>query len=216
MDHPSSGLLSAQPVVNWTGFYAGALVAAGMGEVRDASLSPITHADQSPIVGKLHRSGAVGGLQAGYGFMAGSIHMGVEADMALTSIGGEQSASGVYNDAPASARLKAKTDMLGSLRGRIGYAFNDVLIYGTGGMASAMQKSTFTVTQNDTGASFTSSGATYGWRVGWALGLGAERFLTRDVSAKLEYLHVHVGDGIRARYTPNGIHLLRAGVNYRF
>jgi outer membrane immunogenic protein len=187
-----------------------------MGTVADASVSPITNADLSPITGKLRRSGAMGGVQVGYGLMTGPIHIGVEADMALTSLGGEQSASGVYNNASASARLKAKTDMLGSLRGRVGYVFDNVLIYGTGGMVSALQKSTFTVTQNDTGASFTSSGASYGWRVGWALGLGAERFFARDVSGKLEYLYAHVGDGIRARQNPNGVHLLRGGVNYHF
>ena len=213
---PPSSFLSGQKVANWSGFYAGALAGAGVGNVTDASVSPITNADLSPITGKLRRSGAMGGVQVGYGVMTGPFHIGVEADMALTSLGGEQSASGVYNNAPASARLKAKTDMLGSLRGRVGYVFDDVLIYGTGGMASALQKSTFIVTQNDTGASFTSSGASYGWRVGWALGLGAERFFARDVSGKLEYLYAHVGDGIRARQNPNGVHLLRGGVNYHF
>ena len=213
---PPSGLLSGQKVANWSGFYAGALAGVGMGDVTDASLSPITNADLSPMTGKLRRSGAMGGVQVGHGFTTGPVYIGVEGDMALTSMGGEQSASGVYNNAPASARLKAKTDMLGSLRGRVGYVFDTVLIYGTGGMASALQKSTFTVTQNDTGASFTSSGASYGWRVGWALGLGAERFFARDVSGKLEYLYAHVGDGIRARSNPHGVHLLRGGVNYHF
>jgi len=213
---PPSGFLSAQKVSSWTGFYAGALAGVGMGDVSDASVSPITNADLSPIAGKLHRSGALAGVQVGYGFMTGPVHVGVEADMALTSIGGAQTASGVYNAAPASARLTVKTDVLGSLRGRVGYVFNDVLIYGTGGMASALQKSTFTVTQNDTGASFTSSGAAYVVRVGWVVGLGAERFFARDVSGKLEYLYAHVGDGIRARFNPNGVHLLRGGVNYHF
>jgi outer membrane immunogenic protein len=213
---PPSGFLSAQKVSSWTGFYAGALAGVGMGDVSDASVSPITNADLSPITGKLHRSGALAGVQVGYGFMTGPIHVGVEADMALTTIGGAQTASGVYNAAPASARLTVKTDVLSSLRGRVGYVFNDVLIYGTGGMASALQKSTFSVTQNDTGVSFTSSGAAHGWRVGWVVGLGAERFFTSDISGKLEYLYAHVGDGIRARFNPNGVHLLRGGVNYHF
>ena len=213
---PVAPFLSQQSAANWTGFYAGVLAGAGMGEVMDASLSPITNADLSPITGKLRRSGALGGLQAGYGFMAGPVHMGVEADIALTTIGGKQSASGAYNGAPASASLAAKTRMLGTLRGRFGYVADNLLIYGTGGMASALQASTFTVTQNDTGVSLTSSGASYGLNIGWVLGVGVERFLMRDVSGKLEYLYVNMGDGIRGRQTPNGLHLLRGGVNYHF
>jgi outer membrane immunogenic protein len=214
--HPQSVLLSHPRDANWIGFYAGALFGAGMGDVKDASLSPITNADRSPVKGNLHRTGALGGFQAGYGFMAGPVQMGVEADLALTNISGVQSASGTYNLAPASARLKAKTDMLGSLRGRVGYVVDGSLFYVTGGMASALQKSTFTVTEYGLGSSVTRSGASYGLRLGWVVGLGVERFLTREVSGKLEYLYANVGDGIRGRADPNGVHLLRGGVNYHF
>ena len=213
---PSAPFLSAQAVANWTGFYAGVLAGAGMGDAMQTSVAPITNADLSPIAGKVHRSGAVGGFQAGYGVMTGSIFMGVESDLALTTTRGKQNANGAYNGAPASASLEAKTPMMGTLRGRIGHVIDDVLIYGTGGMASALQTSTFTVTQNDRGASQTSSGSSRGLYVGWALGLGVEKFFVKDLSGKLEYLYVSVGDGIRARQDPNGLHLLRGGVNYHF
>ena len=187
-----------------------------MGDALDTSVAPITNADLSPISGKMHRSGAIGGFQAGYGFSAGPFQMGVEADIALTTIKGKQGARGAYNEAPATATLEANTLLLGTLRGRMGYVFNDLFIYATGGMASALQKSRFTVTQNDTGVSSTSSGGSFGLYVGWVMGVGIERFFTRDVSGKLEYLYVNVGDGIRARSNPNGLHLLRGGVNYHF
>ena len=213
---PVAPFLSKQSAAHWTGFYAGVLAGTSMGDVMDASVSPITNADLSPIRGKLHRSGAMGGFQAGYGFMNGPVHMGVEADMALTTIRGKQHARGVYNNAPAAATLETNTEAIGTLRGSVGYVFDDSLIYGTGGVASALQGSTFTVTQNDTGASFTSSGSSRGLQVGWVLGVGVERFFSRDVSGKLEYLYANVGDGLRARSNPNGLHLVRGGVNYHF
>lgn len=213
---PVAPFLSERSVETWTGFYAGVLAGAGMGDALDTSVSPITNADLSPISGKMHRSGAIGGFQAGYGFSTGPVQMGVEADIALSTIKGKQSARGAYNHAPAAATLEANTLLLGTLRGRIGYVFNDLYIYATGGLASALQQSTFTVTQNDIGVSVTSSGRSYGLYAGWVLGVGIERFFTKDVTGKLEYLYANVGDGIRARSNPNGLHLLRGGVNYHF
>ena len=213
---PAPALLSDERAANWTGFYAGVLAGGGSENSANPSVSPITNPDFSPIRGKLQRKGAMGGFQAGYGFMRGSTVMGVEADLALTTLRGKQKASGVYNNAPAAATLEGKTEILETLRGRIGYAVDDVLIYGTGGVALALQRSTFTVTTNDTTPGLTSSGASRGLRVGWVLGLGAERFFLRDVSGKLEYLYAHVGDGLRARSNPNGLHILRGGVNYHF
>jgi len=213
---PAPALLLNERAASWTGFYVGVLAGGGAETAANTSVSPITHPDVSPIMGKLHREGVLGGFQTGYGFMLGSSVMGVEADLALTTLSGKQKASGVYNNAPAAATLAAKTATLETLRGRIGYVVDDALFYGTGGVALALQRSTFTVTTNDTTPGFTSSGASQGWRVGWVLGLGAERFFLRDVSGKLEYLYANVGDGIRARSTPNGLHMLRAGVNFHF
>jgi outer membrane immunogenic protein len=68
--------------------------------------------------------------------------------------------------------------------------------------------------------------------VGWTAGAGAEYRLTNNLSLKVEYLHVALaGQTIRmlspappstpgvfanARFDPEDVNIVRAGINYRF
>lgn len=204
------------PATGWEGFYLG-LHAGHVGtDASKADVSPLLNADGSPISAELRGSGAIGGAQAGYVLQNGAIVYGLEADMAKASLRGRQSVDGQLNAAPATARLEAKTEMVATLRGRIGYAFDRLLIYGTAGAAAAAQRSSFTVTSVDGGVTKTASGSSSGVYVGWALGLGADYAITRNVSGRLEYLYLNIADGLRGRTDPTGVHMIRTGVNYRF
>ncbi len=63
------------------------------------------------------------------------------------------------------------------MRGRLGYAYDRYLIYGTGGVAFGDIK--------NAGASTT--------RTGWTLGAGIEAALTSNVTGRLEYRHTDLG-----------------------
>ena len=95
----------------------------------------------------------------------------------------------------------------GTVRGRLGYAFNNVLVYGTGGLAYGgvdsriENSSTYKVSSTNTG---------------WTAGGGVEYMFAPNWSGKIEYLHIDLG------WTPEPLSLksetefdvVRAGVNY--
>ena len=94
------------------------------------------------------------------------------------------------------------------MRGRIGYAFNNVLLYGTGGLAFGSLK-----VERAGGFSESTTSA------GWTMGAGAEFAINQNWSAKVEYLYVDLSDrnymltGMSNGYSFSTV---RLGVNYRF
>jgi outer membrane immunogenic protein len=93
------------------------------------------------------------------------------------------------------------------VRGRAGYAFNNILFYGTGGLAfGELRAETFGLSESHT-------------TVGWALGGGTEFGFAPNWSAKIEYLYVDLSDSrFTITGTTNGLrsNIVRAGVNYHF
>jgi outer membrane immunogenic protein len=142
-------------------------------------------------------SGFVGGAQAGYNWRMGSGPwvFGVEGDIQATG------ASDTF------APWKFSNPWFGTVRGRAGYALNNILLYGTVGLAfGELKGETFGLTETHTNA-------------GWTAGVGAEFGLAPNWSAKVEYLYVDLAD---SNFTITGLSngyrfgLLRAGVNYHF
>ena len=140
-------------------------------------------------------SGFVGGAQAGYNWQNGPWVFGIEGDIQGTG------ASDTF------APWKFSNPWFGTVRGRVGYALNNILFYGTGGLAfGELTGQTFGLSESHTNA-------------GWTLGLGAEVGLARNWSAKVEYLFVDLNDSnFVITGNQNGYHfgVLRAGVNYHF
>ena len=93
------------------------------------------------------------------------------------------------------------------MRGRGGYAFNNILVYGTVGLAfGELRAKTFGLTESHT-------------NVGWTAGVGAEVGLTQNWSAKVEYLYVDLANSnfaITGMSNGYSFGTFRAGVNYRF
>ena len=74
-----------------------------------------------------------------------------------------------------------KVQSLATVRGRAGVAFDQVLLYGTGGLAVADNKVSATVL----GLTLSDSKV----HTGWTVGAGAEWMFTRGWSIKAEYLY---------------------------
>jgi outer membrane immunogenic protein len=140
-------------------------------------------------------SGFVGGAQAGYNWQTGPWVFGAEGDLQATG------ASDTF------APWKFSNPWFGTVRGRAGYAFSNILFYGTAGLAfGELQGQTFGLSESHTNA-------------GWTVGLGAEFGFARNWSAKVEYLYVDLNDSnFVVTGAQNGYRfgLLRAGVNYHF
>jgi outer membrane immunogenic protein len=118
-------------------------------------------------------------------------------------------------------------DWFSTVRGRIGLPFNDLLVYGTGGLAFAdvSMQTTVTVGEPPMGAL---RGGNEQTKVGWTLGGGAEYAITDQVTIKGEALYFDLGsislNAATAQFTDVTMDvsqrvagtIARAGISYRF
>jgi outer membrane immunogenic protein len=156
-ESPSAPAYSATPGFNWNGPEIGLIAGYGWGNVK--APGPDFGAD-----------GWSGGAYAGYNFQVGpQLVLGVEGDITGSGMDGSVSGLGVKNTWNA------------TLRGRAGWAYNQFLLYGTGGLALGGLKA------STPGDSETKT------QVGWTLGLGAEAIVTRSITARLEYRYTDLG-----------------------
>jgi outer membrane immunogenic protein len=182
------------PAYNWTGFYLGVNGGYGWGNTTGSQL-PTLFGGNPNITG-----GLVGG-QLGYNFQMGSWVLGIEADYDWANINGNTPAGGGT----------ATINSLGSARGRLGYAWDRLLLYGTGGFAWAQ------ATGNNAGVSESHT------HTGWAAGGGLEYGVTRNLSLKGEYLYTSLSAqnyfaatcGATCDVGAN-VSTIRLGANWRF
>ena len=192
-------------VYDWTGFYFG-----GHFGYSGGSLGPDTNA--LPLEGAFlpHSvTGLLGGYQMGYNReLANRVVLGIEADSTFTS----------PLDEAAFARLPPEPfnttlDYIGTVRGRVGYAFGRWMPYVSGGFAWGHTHAEI----ND------GSGAIIGhYQAGWTAGLGLEFAVSGNWSAKLEYDYVDLshqfydlsGFGLPNTDVDPRISLAKIGLNY--
>lgn len=106
---------------DWSGAYVGAQAGYGHGgmAIDDGSFEADWNVD-----------GMLGGFYAGYNLQSGSVVYGVEGDYLWSHIEGEEPDAGIANNI-----VGGSLDWLASIRGRLGYAFDNLLLYGTVGYA---------------------------------------------------------------------------------
>lgn len=182
------------PLPTWAGFYIGAM-------------GGYAHENTSAN-GAL--SGGFAGGTIGYNWQGASpIVFGLEADAAWADVGATVGVPGIIT---VTDRIRD----LGTARGRIGYAFGQVMIYGTGGYAWIDNRFTATVL----GVSISDSK----FHSGWTAGAGVEVMVATKWSVKAEYLYRSFSS---ERYfvtqLPPGINSgtlnlnsVQVGVNYHF
>jgi len=160
---------AASSVPIWSGLYVGGHLGGGWGNVVPNGIA----------TSGIATNGVVGGVHAGFNFQQDRFVAGVEVDWTLTDASGSASYAG---------GVSAATDLnwLSSARLRMGYAFDNVLLYGTGGLAMAdlnIRTTALGVTSN-----------TSEIMTGYVLGAGVEMKFAPNVSARLEALHYRFGD----------------------
>lgn len=197
------------PVFTWQGFYVGLNAGYGFSDNRN-----VTFTSGTGVVTTFSDSndgGFVGGGQIGYNWQFGQIVAGVEADIQYADLGRKSDFAPFYygggND----------SSYFGTVRGRLGYAFDRALIYVTGGLA-----------YGDVGGSSFGSNNT---KAGYTLGAGVEYAFTPNWTAKIEGLYVNIDRGNRGYVVAgptaattyavtsgknNDFGVVRVGLNYKF
>ena len=221
---PSSAPSAAYVDLNsWTGFYAGINGGYGWNSggnsfgYNDGGTGFIGGTDQSAGP---QPQGGFGGGQIGYNFQSGSFVFGVETDFQGGNISDRVTGLTVNSNDFSS---RESIDWFGTMRGRIGYAFGRVLVYGTGGVAYGDVREGAFVTNGVNAVSFGNNST----QVGWVAGGGVEFKITPSWSLKGEYQYVDLGSqtlngtdttgaSVTATGPENSFSTVRLGLNYRF
>ena len=237
------------PVFTWTGAYFGI----NAGYAFDASSRtnntfavPFPYAAPGTVASFRNRSqdGFSGGGQIGYNWQltpGSGVVIGVEADAQYLDFGRNRNnafvsgavAPGYYLTDP---RGLSSLDFFGTVRGRLGYAFDRTLVYGTGGFAYG---------SGSADRSFGGFAGNDSFRTGYAVGGGIEYALPTDsflnffrssaVTLKVEGLYVNLDRNTRNQgaFVINAANnfpvvynnigrrddefaVIRAGLNYKF
>ncbi len=196
------------PAYNWTGFYVGLNAGYSSGEQTPLSMfsGNFEGFDYSS-------SGWLGGLTAGAQIQSGHVVLGLESDIAWTNITGSGSGPVSLLNVPiGTATISSKLSSISTVRTRFGYAAENWLFYGTGGVAITNEKSTVVTSSfvcNGPGVLSCASRDDY--HLGLAAGGGVEYGMTPNLTTKLEYLWVGASAGNTLK-----TNIVRAGINYRF
>lgn len=200
-------LLAPVPVYNWTGFYIGGHIGYGWSDFSGEDPTGVATAQAK---------GWLGGVTVGYNYQINRFVIGLEGEYSWANVHRTESDPLGFGGGEATL----KNDFFATAAVRLGYAVDNLLIYGKGGVAWTRDK--IDVTDGIGGF----ANGTFN-RTGWLLGVGLEYGFWTNWSTKLEYNYLNfssieenlnTGGGLTAT-TANvklNTHLLKFGVNYRF
>lgn len=158
---------------------------------------------QGGTVVDINPSGGFGGFQGGANWQfAPNWVFGLETDASYGSLKDDAVIGG--------NNVSAKLDGFGTARARLGYAVENWMLYGTAGGAYGREKSVIVNTIASKEDHF-----------GWAAGAGIEWKIASDWSAKIEYIHMDLGEnkfddpatGLTRR-TDFSVDTVKVGLNY--
>jgi outer membrane immunogenic protein len=210
-----------QPMVvdTWTGFYLG-LNAGGGWAVGSSDFS--AGGAQFASVDN-HLSGWTGGGQFGLNWQLGIGVIGFEADFQAADVTGSLTAPCIPGICVlTTADYSQKVSWFGTVRGRVGLASVDWLLYLTGGYAYARLETDAVASAGAVTAAHTQDEI----RNGWTAGGGIEVLLSQNWTAKIEYLYLDFGE-VTSTWVLTGLpsvtdvarlrmNVVRAGVNFKF
>ena len=157
---PPAPIFTPVPVFTWTGFYAGVNAGWGWRDDNQETVILTPGAGTPGLAGTLFfpgngDGGFTGGAQIGYNYQIGSFVIGAEADIQWADTNEDENVTFLAGPGFAGTFVPGvfesnAPEWWGSVRARLGVAFDRVLVYGTGGLAYS----------DDT--------------AGWALGAGVE------------------------------------------
>jgi len=192
---------------SWAGYYVGGFLGGAHGLWTNDFYRNNNHGHAEEGM-----DGIEGGGWLGYNmYVAPRVIVGIEADLGVSSASENNN---VYDNDTTYATY----NHFGSIRGRLGYTMDNVLLYGTAGIAFAnitedLQKGRNAgeqLVQDNRGVT------------GYAVGAGAEYAFSHHWLGRAEYLYSNFGtfsfynaDNQLAEFN-NQLHQLRVGVSYKF
>jgi outer membrane immunogenic protein len=210
---------------NWKGFYLGLNGGALFNVSKYFVKSSASEFFSTPVVmnkKSSHVDGTAftGGIQLGYNYHFSYFFIGLETDFNYSSLSKTHKStwgSATPTAGTVSYSIKDELNWFGTVRPRLGYVWDPVILYVTGGFSYGHIKSSATGSSSF-GSKF-KAGSLSETCIGWNVGAGLEWCFVAHWSLKLEYLFQ---DLQRKDYAKDSIglknrnHIARAGINYLF
>lgn len=202
------------PIFSWTGIYVGGQVGYGWGTQKANVALP----NGNIIYNSYSAEGVIGGAHVGYNYQANQWVIGLEGSVDGTSLSKTSvpGTNGFFFPA-GGVSFTTSSPVQGSIRGRLGIAWDRALIYATGGAAFGGFNATYS-----TPIGYTSLSST---RVGWTVGGGIQYAVTNNWSVYAEYRYSDFGSythypasfglpiGVSRHFTQNQV---QVGFSYKF
>src|ERR1700731_1216786 len=218
-DMPVKALKVAPPIdYLWDGFYVGGYYGDAISQ--SSAKTPIL-TEPFARIGEINVNDHqfTAGVTAGYNRKIGSNFLvGVEGDVGYLGF------NRTFQEFNAVVAVGEKDDWYATLRARAGYLTGPSLLYVTGGAAFVHTTDSFGGVVPPLGAPpFFAPAASTTTRTGWTAGGGIETKLSRNWSAKTEYLYIETGTNsfvanpfnLNATTTfSHNIHVFKTGLNY--
>jgi outer membrane immunogenic protein len=214
---------------SWSGFYIGGSVGVARHEATwneiDNGFGCVTDGCSGTFT--QNKSGVVLGVYGGYNFQIRSFVFGVEADGSWL----DTDVSNNWRPGRNHAAIQNSTiDGIGTVRGRLGVAVDNAMMYVTAGVAFANVKDSLSLTAPVATIGSNCNGAVANtndcgnWRTGWVAGGGVEYMFGHHWTARAEVLYIDLGN-VTANGTWRGqqienfsdtVVLARGGLAYKF
>jgi outer membrane immunogenic protein len=206
---PPPVYLPPVPIFTWTGIYIGGQIGYAWGQDHNDFVTAFPAGGLLPVAvfadnnfGQ-NPNGVIGGAHVGYNYQINQWVLGLEGDVNGTSMkktvvfapGGFLAPVGFVGAGGVAATTRA--DIQGSIRGRIGVAWDRALLYATGGVAFGGFNTSYSFFSPLFATGGTSSFSTT--RVGWTVGGGIDYAVTNNWSVRAEYRYTDFG---RSTNTP--------------
>jgi outer membrane immunogenic protein len=202
---PAAPVAYAPPVYNWSGFYIGGHL--GWGFANSSWSDPFRAGADT-----FSKNGFLGGGQVGFNAQFDALVLGLEGDFSWTGLKGAGADS-------IGDKLSTNTQWTSTVTGRIGAAFDRLLVYGKGGVAFAHDKDSLTdLALNTSNVNLT--------RTGWTAGAGLEYALNQNWAVRLEYDYLGFGSktlnfttpalGTVASNAKLNVQEVKAGIDFKF
>jgi outer membrane immunogenic protein len=181
------------PIFTWTGLYAGVQVGYAWANESSTIVNPgglqlplavVAPAANNPY--SLNPSGVIGGAHVGYNLQVNQWLIGVEGNVDGTSLSKSQFVGAAFCPFYCGT-VKTTTPLQGSIRGRLGLAWDRWLVYATGGVAFAGVTNFYDTTPLGNVDTISKT------RTGWTVGGGVSYAVTNNWSVGVEYRYSDFG-----------------------
>jgi outer membrane immunogenic protein len=210
------------PAYSWNGCYVGVVGGGNWGSSQHYAADAATDGPLGLLgaaqTGGIGLAGGVVGGTVGCNYQVNNFVFGAEGDYSWTDQHGSANLIAPFKTTDV---VETEENSIGTLRGRVGYAWDRLLIYGTGG--GAITNEGVSLCDPVNGCVGASKNV-----VGWAAGVGVEYAFWNNFTLKLEYLHADFGSTDFGRLKPSATFtfnerrvsltddMVRIGLNYKF